>query len=425
MDYDIIVIGGGASGMTAAIFAAACGARVCVIEHNDRVGRKLLSTGNGKCNLTNINISRECYNSSSESDFYGVIQNFTPNDLIFFMASIGIYTRNKSGYVYPFSEQASSVLDGLRAEMQRLCVTEEVSSRVRSCRKTGDSFEVITESCKYVCRSLILAAGSKAAPKTGSDGSGYKLAKAFGHEIVEAVPSLVQLKCHGVLFKELHGVRTEAELTLTAGGRTVCRERGELQLTDYGISGIPVFQLSGRTKRLLDAGEKPAVHIDFCPDYTETELNGMLRSMFGHGKESGLTAALAGLLNKKIANVIIKECALRPSALCKEINDGMITRVASKIKKFTVTPYDTNGFENAQVCGGGVDLDGINMSTMESLKVKGLYFAGEMLDVDGRCGGYNLHWAFASGRLAGIKAAEQMITADGIKPRRIYAESML
>ena len=147
--------------------------------------------------------------------------------------------------------------------------------------------------------------------------------------------------------------------------------------------------------------------------------------VMSHGLCDGLTAALAGLLNKKIANVIIKECALRPSALCKEINDGMITRVASKIKKFTVTPYDTNGFENAQVCGGGVDLDGINMSTMESLKVKGLYFAGEMLDVDGRCGGYNLHWAFASGRLAGIKAAEQMITADGIKPRRIYAESML
>lgn len=417
MDYDVIVIGGGASGMTAAVNAALNGASVCVIEHNDRVGRKLLSTGNGKCNLTNMNISREYYDSSSQCDFYRVIRDFMPSDLIAFMESIGIYTRDKAGYVYPFSEQASSVLDGLRAEMQRLGVASELSACVKSCRKAGDNFEVITGTRKYICQRLILAAGSKAAPKTGSDGSGYKLAEAFGHKIVKVIPSLVQLKCRGDFFKELHGVRTEAKLTLTADGRNVCTERGELQLTDYGISGIPVFQLSGRTKRLIDAGGKPVIHIDFCPDNTKEELDGMLNSMLTRNKETGLTAALSGLLNKKLANVVVKECALRPSAGCKETDKNVIRRIAAKIKRFTVTPYDTNGFENAQVCGGGVSLDGIDLTTMESRKIKGLYFAGEILDVDGKCGGYNLHWAFASGRLAGISASEPARTAKGLKPR--------
>lgn len=405
MDYDIIVIGGGVSGMTAAINAASRGSRVCIIEHGDRVGRKILSTGNGRCNLTNTNMSEECYNSSSQSDFFGVIRDFMPDDLTAFLASIGIFTRNKGGYIYPFSEQASSVLDGLRAETKRLGVVTEVSVNVKSCRKKGDNFEIRTDSRAYESRRLILAAGSKCAPKTGSDGSGYKLAKDFGHSLVSVIPALVQLKCREGFFKELHGVRTEAALSLTAGGRKILSERGELQLTDYGISGIPVFQLSGKTKRLLDAGEKPVIHIDFCPDYSEGEIITALNALIFRDREQGLTAALGGLLNKKLANVIVKESGLRASSLCGALNEKAVSRIASLIKDFPVTPFDTNGFDNAQVCGGGVSLDEINLSTMESLKVSGLYFAGEILDVDGKCGGYNLHWAFASGRLAGISAA--------------------
>lgn len=405
MDYDIIVIGGGVSGMTAAINAASRGSRVCIIEHGDRVGRKILSTGNGRCNLTNTNMSEECYNSSSQNDFFGVIRDFMPDGLTAFLASIGIFTRNKGGYIYPFSEQASSVLDGLRAETKRLGVVTEVSVNVKSCRKKGGNFEIRTDSRAYESRRLILAAGSKCAPKTGSDGSGYKLAKDFGHSLVSVIPALVQLKCREGFFKELHGVRTEAALSLAAGGRKILSERGELQLTDYGISGIPVFQLSGKTKRLLDAGEKPVIHIDFCPDYSEGEIITALNALIFRDREQGLTAALGGLLNKKLANVIVKESGLRASSLCGALNEKSVSRIADLIKDLPVTPFDTNGFDNAQVCGGGVSLDEINLSTMESLKVSGLYFAGEILDVDGKCGGYNLHWAFASGRLAGISAA--------------------
>ena len=419
MDYDIIIIGGGASGMTAAICAAALGAGVCIIEHGDRVGKKILSTGNGKCNLTNTNMSRECYNSSSQSDFYGVIRDFTPDDLTSFLASIGIYTRNKGGYIYPFSEQASSVLDGLRAETKRLGVVTEVSVRVKSCRKKNGKFEIMTDSHTYASRRLILAAGSKCAPKTGSDGSGYKLAETFGHSIVSVVPALVQLKCKEGFFKELHGVRTETALSLTASGKRILSERGELQLTDYGISGIPVFQLSGKTKRLLDAGEKPVIHIDFCHDYSDAEILNMLHLMLKRNKDAGLTEALGGLLNKKLANVIVKESGMRASMPCGSINENGISRIAALIKSFPVTPYDTNGFENAQVCSGGVSLDEVNLSSMESFKVSGLYFAGEILDVDGKCGGYNLHWAFASGRLAGISAAKASLPTPQ-KQRGLY-----
>lgn len=409
MKYDIIIIGGGASGMMAAIHAAMGGTKVCVIEHNDRVGKKILSTGNGKCNLTNMDISEEYYSSSSQCDFYRIVRDFMPGDLIGYMASIGLYTKSKNGYVYPASEQASSVLDALRFELQRLSVKQEVSVHIKSCRKKGaDGFEIVTDNGNYVCQKLIIATGSKAASKTGSDGSGYDLAKSFGHSIVDVVPALVQMRCRENFFKELHGVRVETKLELTADGESYIRERGELQLTDYGISGIPVFQMSGKVKRLIDFGARPIVHIDFCPDYTDEELDKMLHSMLRHNTDAQLVQALCGLLNKKLANVIIKYCRMCPSVYCADVTDAQINLIAAAIKNFAVTPYDTNGFENAQVCSGGVRLDEMDLDTMESGITKGLYFAGEILDVDGRCGGYNLHWAFASGRLAGISAAEAL-----------------
>ncbi len=404
--YDIIVIGGGVSGMTAAVYAARAGAGVCVIEHNDRVGKKILSTGNGKCNLTNTKISPDCYNSSSGKDFYRIIRDFPPERLIGFMETLGVYTRSRGGYIYPASEQASAVLDGLRLELRRLGVRTELSARVTSCKRLGRGFEIKAGPLSFTASKLIIAAGSKCAPATGSDGSGYPLAESLGHGIVKVVPALVQLKCREGFFKELQGVRADAELTLTPdGAKPEAVERGELQLTAYGISGIPVFQLSGRTKRLIDAGLKPVIHIDFCPDSSLEETAGRLRSLLRRDGGIELGQALGGLFNKKLAGVLIKECGLRPSMPCGEAGEDVIASMAAAAKGLRVTPYDTNGFENAQTCCGGVSLDGIDLRTMESLITGGLYFAGEILDVDGRCGGYNLHWAFASGRLAGISAA--------------------
>ena len=401
MRYKVTVIGGGPAGMMAAIAAAECGAKVCLIEHKERVGKKILSTGNGKCNLTNMNISPDCYRSDSKESCFCVIEKFMPDKLREFFLSIGLMTKEKAGYVYPNSEQAATVLDALRYELERLQIQVLTETNVKSISK---GFVIHTDKLDVATENVILACGSMCAPKTGSDGSGYTLAKSFGHRIINPIPALVQIKCKENIFKELAGVRAEALVTLTVNGEKVVNEQGELQLTDYGISGIPVFQISRFIKRELDRKNNPVVHINFMPDYNDRKLGSILTGFVGHNPSLEIKDVLNGILNKKISPVILKQSGIKPSEICKNITPANIKSIVKNILDFKVTPTDTNGFDNAQVCAGGVDLSQVNLETMESKIVKNLYFAGEILDVDGKCGGYHLQWAFSSGRLAGLNA---------------------
>lgn len=400
MRFDTIIIGAGPAGMTAAIFAARKGLKVCLVEHEDRVGKKILSTGNGKCNLTNLNMSPEWYYTGRKENFYNVIEQFMPENIIDFFGDLGMLTIDKNGYIYPRSEQASMVLDSLRMELDRLNITVYTSAPNATITHS-DIFTVKFNGNTITSNKLILACGSKCAPKTGSDGSGYAYAKDFGHSIIKVIPALVQLICKESFYKELQGVRCQAKLSVMVDKQCIATEQGELQLTGYGISGIPVFQLSRVVKRVLDKGRTPVVKIDFAAEYTNKELHFFISGVVNNHPDMELSMALAGILNKKLANVIIKECNLKPSLKCVNVNSDNITRLVNLIKAFDVIPKDTNGFDNAQVCAGGVDLGEINLDTMESKLVKGLYFAGELLDVDGKCGGYNLTWAFASGKVAG------------------------
>ena len=402
MKYDIIIIGGGPAGMMAAISAANQNSKVCLLEHKDRVGKKILSTGNGKCNLTNMQISPDCYRSDSKESYFCVIEKFPPKMVVDYFHSIGMLTKERNGYVYPLSEQAATVLDTLRAELSHSEVDVFTETEIKSI---DIGFTVKTDKGTYHADRLILACGSKCASKTGSDGSGYSLAKKLGHKIINPIPSLVQLKCRENFFKELSGVRTEAELTVRAGGNELVRDTGEVQFTDYGISGIPTFQISRYVKRAIDNNSNPIVKINLLVGYTEQWLAKELHAIFTHDGNKDVTIALNGIFNKKLAMVLLKLAGIRPGTLCKEIHESDINALVHVIGNFKVTPFDTTGFENAQVCAGGVSLDEIDLNTMESKLVKGLYMAGEMLDVDGKCGGYNLQWAFASGRLAGISAA--------------------
>ena len=402
MKYDIIIIGGGPAGMMAAISAANQNSKVCLLEHKDRVGKKILSTGNGKCNLTNMQIAPDCYRSDSKESYFCVIEKFPPKMVVDYFHSIGMLTKERNGYVYPLSEQAATVLDTLRAELSHSGVDVFTETEIKSI---DIGFTVKTDKGTYHADRLILACGSKCASKTGSDGSGYSLAKKLGHKIINPIPSLVQLKCRENFFKELSGVRTEAELTVRAGGNELVRDTGEVQFTDYGISGIPTFQISRYVKRAIDNNSNPIVKINLLVGYTEQWLAKELHAIFTHDGNKDVTSALNGIFNKKLAMVLLKLAGIRPGTLCKEIHEADINALVHVIGNFKVTPFDTNGFENAQVCAGGVSLDEIDLNTMESKLVKGLYMAGEMLDVDGKCGGYNLQWAFASGRLAGISAA--------------------
>lgn len=401
MKYNTVIIGAGPAGMMAAITSASKGLKVCLIEHQDRVGKKILSTGNGKCNLTNLEISPDCFHSNSNADYFSVISKFPPEAIIDCFKSMGMLTMNRNGYVYPRSEQASVVLDTLRNEIDRLQI--KVITSVTDCAvKYDDNQYVITFNGQNITSDkLIIACGSKCAPKTGSDGSGYVYAKSFGHSVIKVIPALVQLICKENFYKELQGVRADACLSVTAGQEHIIREAGELQLTGYGISGIPVFQISRTVKRLIDNKQNPMIHIDFAREYSDKDLYNYLINSVRKHEQAEISQLLSGVLNKKLANVIIKECNMKPALKCDNITSDNIRRIVNKIKNFIVIPKDTNGFDNAQVCAGGVNIDEIDLNTMESRLQKGLYFAGEILDVDGKCGGYNLTWAFASGRLAG------------------------
>jgi len=398
----IIIIGGGASGLTAAIAAARQGNDVTILEHMDRVGKKLLSTGNGRCNMTNLTVRPDCYRSSQQQFPMKVLNRYSVWDTLAFFEEIGIITKSKGGYIYPNSEQASAVLDMLRLEAAELGVVIHCGCQVRQIKKDGKKgFCTETDQGFFRSDTLILATGSKAAPATGSDGSGYELAKHLGHSIIKPLPALVQLRCAGGDYRQLAGVRCEAALKLLTDGSVRASEEGELQITDYGISGIPVFQISRFAAVALAEKCRVTVLIDFLPskkiDDTRRFLTARKTRMAGRDGSDFLT----GVLNKKLAHVLLKRAGIGLNHKTGELKPEQLERLLGQLKSFEAVVTATNSFEQAQVCCGGVNTREIRPDTLESKLMSGLYLIGELLDVDGICGGYNLQWAWSSGMIAG------------------------
>ncbi len=402
MKRHVIIVGGGAAGMTAAIAAARRGAAVTILEHTARVGKKILSTGNGKCNITNLSMPEGAYRGNQPEFALQVIKQVSVEKTLEFFRELGILTTDRNGYVYPNSGQASSVLDALRFELEHLKVTVVCDCQVKEIRK---NLTVITNTGTYKGDAVILAAGSKAVPKTGSDGSGYQLAKSLGHTIIKPLPALVQLKCRESWYKQLAGIRLNAEVLLKADGKIISRDQGEVQFTDYGISGIPVFQVSRYAARGLEEGKKIKAVLDFFPDTGNKELLDYLinrQRILGYRTSEEF---LNGVLNKKLTTVLLKEAGINFKQNTAQISRKQIERLTELLKGFTTEITGVNGFEQAQICSGGIDTAEIHPETMESKLIKNLYIAGEILDVDGICGGYNLQWAWSSGILAGASAA--------------------
>ncbi|MCM1056161.1 MAG: aminoacetone oxidase family FAD-binding enzyme [Firmicutes bacterium] len=408
MRRTIGIVGGGAAGMTAAILAARNGAEVTVLEGNDRVGKKILSTGNGKCNLGNINVSPKMYSTDSPERLKGWLEQFGANDTIEFFRTLGLLTKVKNGGLYPVSEQASSVLDALRFALDRESgIRVRTGCRVEGIRRDEGKNCILLESSgeTFPFDRVILACGGRAAPNTGSDGSGYRLAKMLGHSLVPVVPALVQLRCREDWLPSVAGVRADAEILLEDAGAGAVSERGELQLTDYGISGIPVFQMSGRINYILREKREVALKIDFFP---EEEKEGFSEKLMGTRLPIEVCGTVeqyfTGMLHKKLMTLLIRLAGLRPSEPAAQADIKKIRRVYELCRELKVCVTGSNPFENAQVCAGGVPLNELT-ERLESRKAPGVFFAGEILDVDGRCGGYNLHWAWCSGSLAGAAAA--------------------
>lgn len=395
--------------MMAAILAARNGAEVTLIEGNDRVGKKILSTGNGKCNLGNLQFGPDKYHTRNPERLKVWLEQFSTHDIVELFRDLGLLTKQKNDGLYPVSEQASSVLDVLRFELER-----EQRIRVRTGCKVD---HIKREDGKNGIRlwsggelltfdRVILACGGKAAPKTGSDGSGYRLAEMLGHSLIPVVPALVQLKCREDWFKSVAGVRADGEIVLEDPSGEKTAERGELQLVDYGISGIPVFQMSGRVNYILREREEVVIKIDFLPDYPrENFAEKLIRERRPIKLCGTVEEYFTGMLNRKLMTLLIKLAGLRPSEAALGADPEKMKKVYGLCRELKVHVTGSNSFDQAQVCAGGIPLHELT-ERLESRRAPGVFFAGEILDVDGRCGGYNLEWAWISGYLAGLYAAE-------------------
>ena len=400
------VIGGGAAGMTAAITAARQGAEVTVLEGTDRLGKKLLSTGNGKCNLGNRSLDVTAYYSKEPEKLAGFLERFGTEDAVSFFQGIGVMLKEKNGLLYPACEQASAVQDALRYELTALGVRPVTACKVSDVeRDVSGEIRVSGGGESFLFDRVILACGGKAAPKTGSDGSGFALAKQLGHSLTPTVPALVQLKCRETFLKSVAGVRADAQISVLSGGERVAAERGELQITDYGLSGIPVFQVSRLVNYLLADGKEVRINVDFLPDYGREEYERLLTSrelLLRDGRT--VEAYFTGMLHKKLMMLFLRLAGLKPGESVRDADRKALGEVFRLCREWTLHVTGSNSYDSAQVCAGGVPLSEVT-DRLESVRTPGVYFAGEILDVDGKCGGYNLHWAWCSGYLAAMAAA--------------------
>lgn len=405
----IAVIGGGASGLVASIVAAKNGAKVTIYEKLNKVGKKILATGNGRCNYTNMYMSINRFHSKNIELILPVLDFFDRDKTISFFEELGIYPFvDKSGKVYPNSLQSSSVLDVLRYEASRLGVEEIVDFEVVDIKKTKDGFIVKGVENSYDADKVIICTGGKASPQLGSTGQGYELAKHFGHTIVEPFPALVQLKLEGSYFKRISGVRFDGRVSCYSNNELIREDEDEILYTDYGISGPAILQVSRKVIESLNKPSDVNISIDMFPSINSSELYEILKSRFSKIYYKSIEDSLVGLINKKLIPVMLIEAGfVENSKECGKLNKKEIYKIVKVLKEWKFKVIGYNSWQDAQTTAGGVDLSQVNNKTLESKKTKDLYLAGEILDVDGDCGGFNLQWAWSSGYVAGFNSSNK------------------
>lgn len=400
------IIGGGASGLAVAIACAkklGFGSTV-IIERQARTGRKLLATGNGRCNVTNLNLSLKHYYGDKEI-VHSVLSNFSLKDLKKFFGSMGILLNaDEEGRVYPYSNRAETVLDGMRNELNRLGVEELCDFKIKEIDKKNGEFIITSETLTVKAQYVVFATGSQASPLLGANDSGYQLLKRLGIHSTPLFPTLSPVSAKE-RYKNLKGVRAKGRVSLLADGKELLHRNGEIQFTDYGISGICVFEISRFVNEFFmlnringRAYREIKISVDVMSDFQYNDLCTYLyqcKKIFLDGKTTDL---LSAALNKKLSQSIAQYCGLA-SKPCRSLTDHDIKKLAWGAKNFIFTPVTGNDYKSAQVSAGGINSEYVDPNTLMSRKIRNLFIVGELLDVDGECGGYNLHFAFGSAML--------------------------
>lgn len=407
----IAIMGGGAGGMAAAISAAGvlAGSKIAtsLFETDERLGKKLLATGNGRCNFGNLDMDR-CHYHGADPDF--VIPAFTTfpvADNIAFFQRLGIPCRQEDGKLYPYSNQGAAVLDALRLEIQRLGIDLHCGCRVTGVQRRTQDFLIETEEGKFPADRFIVAAGGMAGPDLGGGKSGYQILEALEHPCTPLFPALVQIKTEHPLPKALRGIKIKGRAILCRKEKEIAAEAGEILFTDYGLSGPPILQLSRKVGE--NRGQMLCVHLDFMPDFDEEAVQAMIRERRDRLGHLSLEYFLIGIVNKKAGMLLIKHTLNRSLASFAEtLTDAECRDIAAALKRFSLPVAGTLGWKHSQVTAGGIATAAFDPQTLESRRTPGLYAAGEVLDIDGDCGGFNLQWAWSSGRLAGLSAARSL-----------------
>jgi predicted Rossmann fold flavoprotein len=404
---EILVVGGGASGLMTALTAARLGARVRVLERMSRVGKKLLATGNGRCNLTNMNMDVRFFHGAKPRFVQSVLDRFDLTATLAFFEELGIVPRvEEEGKVFPESEQASSVLDLLRYELGRLGVEEICDCSGRAVQRDSSGLVCrATDGREFRADRIIVAAGGKSAPNMGSNGGGQKIAESMGHRVIETFPALVQVNLDSPFLKRLQGLKLRGDAVVLVDGCERRTERGELLFTDYGISGPPILQLSRVVSEFTARGRDVRLRLDLFPDVSEERLRESIRARIERAPHRNGEYFLVGFLHKRLAPLVLKEAGVeRMDQTCGEWTAETPARLAALLKRWEWRCSGVQSWMNSQVTAGGVDTAELDPETLESRLVPGVHFAGEVLDVDGDCGGYNLQWAWSSGFVAATGA---------------------
>lgn len=399
MQYQTIIVGGGAAGLMAAITAARQGRGVLIIERNHAIGRKILVTGNGHCNLANTNLSPNKYYGQNTKCLHNIFSRFSCADTMAFFEGLGVRLKSdEAGRVLPVSERAADVLDALTTEINRLKINTKLNERVSGLNRITGGWKVTTDKNTYQAGCVILATGGKSYPQLGSTGDGFDIARQLGHRIIEPRPGLVPLKLAGSWFRQLSGVSVNAEITLAVKGKAIVCQTGELLFTHFGISGPLALDLS---RLIIEPGCE--ITVNFFPGSNSLELSRLLAERWQSHPQKTLANSLYGLLPKNLGSVLVGESKVSPDTRVGQITKKETQLLAERLTCWPLEIVRPRPFAESMVTAGGVPMDEVNTRTMESLRAKGIYLAGEVLDIDGVSGGYNLQFAWSTGYLAGLQ----------------------